>query len=249
MMGEVNDDGFVSHALQSKYQDGPTRLRVLQPQNLPDTQPLKTLYVLPVAPNASRPWGDPLPEIRDLKLHETHSLLVVMPTFTGMPWYANHPTDPHSQQEHYFIEDVVPLVEKLYPSPQDVERLLLGFSKSGFGAFNLFLRHPGMFAKAAAWDAPLGMASIGKYGAAETFGTQQNFDKYNVWDALKENAADLTEGVRLGVFGYDTFRGHMQAAHYSMVKWGIPHHFVDGPRREHHWNSGWLQDVIEFLAS
>ena len=112
----------------------------------------------------------------------------------------------------------------------------------------MFLRHPGKFAKAAAWDAPLGMVSIGKYGASETFGTEENFDEYNVLDALKENADKLREGLNLGLFGFDTFRSHMQVAHYSMLKWGIPHHYVDGPRRKHHWNSGWLTEAIEFLS-
>jgi S-formylglutathione hydrolase FrmB len=206
------------------------------------------LFLLPVAFAETSPWGDPLPEILEHDLHNRHSLICVMPSFTGMPWYADHPTDPRSQQERYFIEDVVPLVEASCSQVRGVDRLLLGFSKSGFGAFNLFLRHPGMFAKAAAWDAPLGMASINKYGSAEAFGTQANFDEYYLWEALKQNAGRLDDEHQLGLFGYDTFRGHMQATHYQMLKWGIPHHFVDGPRREHQWNSGWLPEVIEFLA-
>ena len=74
------------------------------------------------------------------------------------------------------------LVERGRPDPLDGNRLLLGFSTSGYGAFSLFLRHPGLFAKAAAWDAPLGMTTHNRYGAAETYGTQENFNKYSVWD-------------------------------------------------------------------
>jgi hypothetical protein len=58
--------------------------------------------------------------------------------------------------------------------------LLLGFSKSGWGAlFSLLLRHPDVFGKAAAWDAPLVMDSPGRHGNGDIFGTPENFEKYS----------------------------------------------------------------------
>ena len=47
-------------------------------------------------------------------------------------------------------------IEQHYPARADRDgRLLVGFSKSGWGAYSLLLRHPDRFGKAAAWDAPL----------------------------------------------------------------------------------------------
>ena len=59
-------------------------------------------------------------------------------------------------------------------------RLLLGFSKSGWGAFSLLLRHPDVFGRAAAWDAPLMMNKPGPYGSGDIFGTPENFARYQI---------------------------------------------------------------------
>lgn len=56
----------------------------------------------------------------------------VAPTFSQVPWYADHPTDLKIRQETYFINVVLPLVEQTYPAQKSPDgRLLLGFSKSG----------------------------------------------------------------------------------------------------------------------
>jgi hypothetical protein len=33
-----------------------------------------------------------------------------------------------------------------------------------------------------------------------------------------------------------------------MLRNGIKHAYVDGPKLEHHWESGWLQNAFEFLV-
>ena len=51
----------------------------------------------------------------------------------------------------------------------------IGFSKSGWGAFSLLLRHPEVFGRAAAWDAPLMLEQPNRYGMGAVFGSQENF--------------------------------------------------------------------------
>ena len=55
--------------------------------------------------------------------------------------------------------------------PEPHARLLLGFSKSGWGAFSLLLRYPERFGKAAAWDAPLMQERPDRFGMGEILGT------------------------------------------------------------------------------
>src|SRR5205807_6283589 len=131
----------------------------------------------------------------------------VAPTFSHLPWYADHPTKAEMRQEAYFLKVVVPFTEKPYRLQAEASgRLLLGFSKSGWGAFSLLLRHPDVFAKAAAWDAPLMMDAPGKYGSGDIFGTKENFQKYQLTRLLEERAGKLGDGKRLAVLGYGNFR-------------------------------------------
>src|SRR5437773_1672793 len=83
---------------------------------------------------------------------------------------------PKIRQETYFVKVVVPFVEKQYPAQAEPGgRLLVGFSKSGWGAYSLLLRHPDVFGKAAAWDAPLTMTRP-QYGMADIVGTPEQFE-------------------------------------------------------------------------
>ena len=150
------------------------------------------VYVLPVEARREHRYGDGLLEVRRHDLHNRFSAIFVAPTFSHLPWYADHPTDPLIRQETYLLKVVIPFVEGHYPAkPEPGGRLLLGFSKSGWGAFSLLLRHPDVFGKAAAWDAPLMMDGPGRYGSGDIFGTPENFEGYRVTGLLERRAAEL----------------------------------------------------------
>jgi hypothetical protein len=222
---------------------------VLLPDALSADADARVLYLLPVEPLDGTQCGDPLAEVRKHNLHHRHQLLCVQPTFSHPPWYADHPTDPHIRQESHFLKVVVPLIDETHfagrPPP---ERLLVGFSKSGWGAFSLLLRHPDLFAKAAAFDAPLAWESPNRYGTGEVFATQATMDKYCVSALVERMAASLAGEPRLALYGYSDFRGHHQFLHFRMLKLGISHEYADGPRREHRWDSGWLPEAVGFVA-
>ena len=175
--------------------------------------------------------------------------IFVAPTFSRLPWYADHPTDQSIRQETYFVKDVVPLVDRLYATQANRDgRWLLGFSKSGWGAWSLLVRHPDLFGRAAAWDAPLEMHRYDLYGAGQVFGTQTHFDTYRVLPALKQSDALLQSPTRLVLTGYDNFRSQHETAHGKLDDWKIPHVYRDGPQRKHVWDSGWVPEAVELLA-
>jgi len=206
--------GVRVHTLNSPYQAGPTQIRVLLPQRIEPPQRYQTIYVLPVEPGRQSRYGDGLAEIARQALHKKYAAIFVAPTFSELPWYADHPTRNDLRQESHFLRVVIPFVEKTYPAshkPQD--RLLLGFSKSGWGAWSLLLRHPEVFGQAAAWDAPLMMERLGKYGTGPIFGTQENFERYRLVDLLRANAEKLAHEPRLVLTGYGGFREHHQRMH------------------------------------
>jgi hypothetical protein len=124
---------------------------------------------------------------------------------------------------------------------------MLGFSKSGWGAWTLLLRHPEMFGKAAAWDAPMTM-EFPRYGIGPIAGTKENYERYRVTTLLRRDGKRLTGDERLMLAGWDFYREQTISAHRLMQRLKIPHAYRDGPQRRHHWNSGWVSELAHWIA-
>jgi S-formylglutathione hydrolase FrmB len=214
----------------------------------PAPSPHRFLFVLPVEAGEETRYGDGLLTVKALDLHNRFDLIAVAPTFRQIPWYSDHPTDPDIRQESYMIQTVLPAVDQLFPSSQPC-RLLLGFSKSGWGAVSLLVRHPDLFTAAAAWDTLLMIDGPSGYQMHEVFATQQNFDRYYLPRLLTEKAPLLRQRKRLSLSGYGNFRDDLQRAHRFLEQLQIPHHYADGPERPHHWDSGWVEEAVETLLA
>jgi ribosomal protein L7/L12 len=244
-----SETGWLVHRVESPRQAGPTEIHVLLPdQMLADTR-YPVLYVLPVEAMNEQRYGDGLAEVRRCDLHNKFGLICVRPTFFHLPWYADHPTDTSIRQESYFVNDVVPFIDRTYAArPERDSRWLLGFSKSGWGAWSLLARHPDLFGRASAWDAPLDMRRFDLYGAGPIFGTQEHFETYRVLPALQKCETLANSAPRLVLTGYDNFRNEHVTAHQRLDEWKIPHVYRDGPKRKHVWTSGWVEEAVELLA-
>jgi len=251
LSGATKDaDGFLVHEVRSTYQAGGTRIRVLLPDKSEKEKNLPVVYVLPVEAGTEDRYGDGLKEIQKLDLANKQRCVFVAPTFSQLPWYADHPTKPDLRQETYFLEVVVPWIDKTYPVRREAAgRLLLGFSKSGWGAYSLILRHPEVFGKAAAWDAPLMLSEPGKYGSGEIFGGADNFAKYRITSLLKTHAEKFRTEKRLILLGYCNFRDEHQKAHDLLETLKVAHEFRDGPARKHEWTSGWIPEAVDLLLA
>lgn len=250
-IGEARKDpqGFLFHEVTSEYQAGTTEIQVLLPDKLEKGGRYPVLYVLPVEANRENRWGEGLLEVKKLDLHNKLGLICVQPTFSHLPWYADHPTDAKIRQETYFVNVVVPFMDRTYPTVASAKgRLLLGFSKSGCGAFTLLLRHPDLFGRAAAWDSPLTMAKPDSYGMGPIYGTQDNFEKYRIPDLLAKRAAELGKESRLILAGTSNFGKHHEAIHEQLTQLKIPHEYRDERKPKHHWDAGWVVDTVNLLV-
>jgi len=244
----VLTDGTFVHEVQSPFQEGTTQIKVLLPSKVEAGRQYPTIYVLPVEAKNEMRYGDGLREIRDQKLHEKHEAVFVAPTFSHLPWYCDHPTDPAIRQATYFLKVVVPFIEKTYPISTSREgRLLLGFSKSGWGGWSLLLRQPERFGRAVAWDAPMMTERLGKYGTTPIFGTQENFEKYRITDLLRTRGGLLEVNKRLILLGQGNFQTEHVRVHALMDDLKIPVNYVEGTLRKHDWHSGWVPEAVELL--
>jgi hypothetical protein len=249
------ENGVRCHRITSEFQSGETQIRVLLPDCHQPGELLTTLYLLPVQAKTETRYGDGMVEAQRLNLANKHRLICVAPTFSHLPWYADHPHDKTIRQESYFLNVVIPAIEKLYPAcPERCGRLLVGFSKSGYGAWSLLLRHPDRFAKAAAWDAPLMKTLPDQFGMGPIYGSAQNFQNYRLDCLLRECPerlrvlTDKPAAARLVHLGYGNFRDHHQRAELLLTELNIPRQYADGPKRDHTWHSGWLDEAVNRLC-
>ena len=248
-------DSLRQHTVQSEWQPGEVTVRVLLPDSLP-ADPLQAkhrlpvVYVLPVEAQAGDHYGDGLREVAKLDLANRWQALFVVPTFAQLPWYADHPTDPLVRQESHFVRGVVPWVERTYPARRTRSgRLLLGFSKSGWGAWSLLLRHPDLFERAVAWDAPLLLDRPGPYGSGDIFGSPDNFAQYQLLPRLRNLRDKWTDSRRLILPGHANFRREHLELHRQLTDWQLPHDFVDTGPEKHDWHSGWVEPAVRQLLT
>jgi S-formylglutathione hydrolase FrmB len=250
----TDSDGFTEYLTLSEYQPGWQPVRVILPAHIEPGLRYPVLYLLPVETEATerKNWGSALVEARKLDLANKYGFICVAPVFAQIPWYADHPTDPLIRQESYFLKVIFPLAEHFLPARDDpAGRLLLGFSKSGNGAFSLLLRHPERFGCAAAWDSPLVQRTPDRYGMDQVYATQANYENYSFLPLLARRADELrrTHCRRLTVLGYDAFQDQIQQAGDELQKLGVPHFFDNDTRRKHAWDSGWFPEAVRDLAT
>jgi len=242
----TDDDGTLHIRMKSEFQPEPSHIQIWADKAARTAQPLRILFVLPVEPKEEHRFGDGYNEIRKLPPAATQGLIIVAPTFNQIPWYADHPTDAKRRHESHFVRAVVPLVDQLFPGAAR-QRLLLGFSKSGYGAYAMLLRHPDLFYAASAWDSPLTKTAPNEFLMADIFGTQEQFEKYQLTKLFAENAALLQSRKRLYLAGHDNFLKHTRDAHALLESLKIPHDYSEGPKRKHVWGSGWMIESIDAL--
>ncbi|MCE9533819.1 MAG: hypothetical protein K8T89_22235 [Planctomycetes bacterium] len=241
-------NGFLLHTVESEFQKGPAEIRVLLPEKVEKGVRYPVVYLLPVEAKNGSQYGSGLSEVKKLDLQNKHKAIFVAPTFSHLPWYADHPTDATIRQETYFLKVVVPFVDKTYPTLAEAKgRLLLGFSKSGGGAWSLLMRNPETFQKAAAWDAPL-MMTKPNFGMGDIVGTQENFEKYQITKLLEKQGERLGTEKRLILLGVGNFRDHHEKTHALLERLKIPHHYTDAPLRKHDWHSGWVAEAAAELV-
>lgn len=250
------DGGFRTHQIRSPYQARKTKLRILLPDDFDLRKKHRVLYVLPVHEDGVHKHGDGLVEIKKHGYHNKHQLICVAPGFTSKSWYADHDLNSKKRDESHLLKTVIPFIENRYPVQTDEKgRLLIGFSKSGWGAAALLLRNPNVFYRASAWDVgirvdtgPIEDAERAERIARE-WGSKKNFEANRLSTLIKTRGKELGDEARLFYFSTAGRRaiGGVEI-HRLLVEQEIPHRYVLEPRRKHAWDSGWIPEAMAFLV-
>lgn len=232
--------------VQSRFQPGVRSVRLILPEAGREVSDV--VYVLPVEPAGHCKFGDPAALIEAMNLPARHGAAFAVPDFAQSPWYADHPSRPDIRQESHFLHGVCPAVDRAIGG-QSRRRMLLGFSKSGRGAWSLLLRHPQLFARALAWDAPLMQADVRFWEAPEIYGDQRNFDAYRPASLLEATHMGLGREPRLLMSGHVFYGRHHAQMHQLLERLDVPHLYQRRRYWRHSWREKWLQASTELLLA
>jgi Putative esterase len=230
---------------------GPQTLRVLAPTHPARGVPHNFLYVLPVQAMLGNRYKDGLAALSKLDAQNRYNLTIIAPSFAIDPWYADNPTNPDVRYEDFMTKKLVPWVQQHLSVTGHEQNWLLGFSKSGLGAEDLILKHPGIFAVAAAWDFPAGMSSYDQYGSdpAASYGTQANFQaNYRLTPAfVHARRGQFQTRTRIWIGGNREFPAYMSSYASLLAKEGILYTRQAPQSMSHTWTSGWLPIALAAL--
>jgi Putative esterase len=230
---------------------GPQALRVLAPTHPAPGVPHNFLYVLPVQAMLGNKYKDGLAALSKLDAQDRYNLTIIAPSFAIDPWYADNPTNPDVQYEDFMTKELVPWVEQHLSVTGHEQNWLLGFSKSGLGAEDLILKHPGIFAVAAAWDFPAGMSSYDQYGPdpAASYGTQANFQtNYRLTPAfVHAHRGQFQTRTRIWIGGNREFPADMSNYASLLTKEEILYTRQAPQSMSHSWTSGWVPIALAAL--
>ena len=249
------ETGFIEVMLPSEFQAGPTLVEILVPDRMDAGVEYPVLYILPVGKPGPE-FGSGLEEAKKADIANKLGIICVAPQFTLVPWYGNHATDPEIRQEEHILKRLIPFIDTHYPTRKNPEgRWLIGFSKSGWGAFTLLLRNPDVFGYAAAWDAPLmltgddGGKKWGPMGIEKVFGTKEAFQQFLPTRLAGQNASRLKQRPRLVLGVGSTWSGQATKFHALLDQLGIPHVYLPDLFVPHRWDSGWFPPMVDALAN
>ena len=252
--GYLNTDarGIQSYNVNSADNGhGPQTVRVLTPAHPAPGVAHNFLIVLPVEAGLSTTFGDGLATLRALHAQDKYNLTIIEPTFAIDPWYANNPNDPNLRYETFMTKVLVPWIKRNLATTGHEHIWLIGFSKSGLGAQDLILKHPGVFTLAASWDSPFGASSYDQFGqdSAANYGTDSNFQaNYRLTEAfLYAHRTPFLTSNRIWIGGYGLFQTDDSDYDTLLTSEGITHSTETPRYMAHRWDSGWVPIAMAAL--
>jgi cytochrome c2 len=231
----------------------PFAVRVLVPTDPSPNYAHSFLYALPVEPGLTgQSLGDGLDELESLNVENQYNTTIVEPIFPMYSWYADNPDDSTIDYET-FVADILPQwVDSHFSTTGDEQNLLIGFSKSGYGAVDLLLKHPTVFSAAAAFDFPADNPTYDGLGSstADDYGTQANFqNNYELDQSFVDTyKAPFTTQDRLWIAGGPLYATDVADFNTLLTSQGVLDTFTTTQTGDtHSWTGGWVPSAVTGL--
>ncbi len=125
--------------------------------------------------------------------------------------------------------------------------VLVGFSKSALGAWNIARAIPHSVAATILFDGPVARPDLPPWGTAPFYSGDAAWRADLPLHSVAEFHDNLPAAHRLVLVSGELFHDEMQALSEALARAGRAHVFLPRPRLRHHWNSGWLEEALDAL--
>ena len=129
--------------------------------------------------------------------------------------------------------------------------MLIGFSKSGYGALDLLFKHSSVFDAAAAFDFPGDMAAYDQLGSspAADYGTDANFqNNYRMNNTFIDTwKAPFTTEDRVWISEGPSYQNEVADFGALLTSQGVSHTLSVQTNDAHNWSGGWLSNAVAGL--
>ena len=229
----------------------PFAVYVLNPTNPSPNYQHSFLFALPPQPGLDESgWGVGIDQLQQLNVANQYNATIIEPVFPLYSWYADNPNDPTMNYETFTATYLTQWVDSTFATTGAEKNLLLGFSKSGYGALDLLFKHPAVFSAAAAWDFPADMPTYNAIAsAAGNYGTDANFQANYRLDTsfIDQYEAPFLSQDRIWISGYASFEQDVSDFNTLLTSQGVAHTLAPQTPSVHAWQGNWLPEAVSGL--
>ncbi|MFA6110220.1 MAG: hypothetical protein WDA75_15760 [Candidatus Latescibacterota bacterium] len=124
--------------------------------------------------------------------------------------------------------------------------ILVGFSKSGLGAWNLAREIPDRVAGTLIFDAPVASDDWRRWGD-EFYQDDAAWQRDLPLRAVRQERQPWPPAPGLVLVSGEAFHDQMAALAVALTAAGVRHTFIPHPDMPHHWNAGWIEEGLTVL--
>jgi len=121
---------------------------------------------------------------------------------------------------------------------------LVGFSKSGLGAWNIARAIPELVARTIIFDAPAARTVMAPWGADEFYANDEEWQADQPLATIAEFEAAMPATHELVLVSGASFHEEMCELSEALRAADMTHMFLSRPNQRHHWNSGWIDVAL-----
>lgn len=127
--------------------------------------------------------------------------------------------------------------------------VLVGFSKSGLGAWNIARQIPELISGTIIFDAPVARIELPGWETQLFYSNDEEWQKDLPIRSIDNFYRCMPKSHKLVLISGPSFHSEMVLLSEALTRIGNKHSFLDRSDTKHHWNSGWIEEAMKIFAN